>query len=84
MLANCSLISFKAIGSNGKTLKLTVHSAGYQFDCIGFNMAEKMQALFEEHGEDLWLDLAFYPGVNEWNGRRTLQLELVNLQVSSS
>lgn len=86
-LSNCQVLQYKAIGGNGKTLKLTVNCAGFQFECIGFGMAEKMKHIIDEYNQqgpvdEIWLDIAFYPGINEWAGRRTLQLELTDIKVS--
>lgn len=89
-LQNCQVLKHKALGANGKTLKLTVQCIGHEFECIGFNMVEKFNhiadnnPIFDDNGHEqpIWIDIAFYPGINEWNGRKSLQLELSDIQVS--
>ena len=56
-------------------LKLQLETGGRRFDAIGFNLAP--------HGEDAPLiDVAFTLQVNEWNGRRSLQLRLRDLRAA--
>ena len=56
-------------------LKLQLETGGRRFDAIGFNMAP--------HGEEAPLiDVAFTLQVNEWNGRRSLQLRLRRIKSS--
>ena len=56
-------------------LKLQLETGGRRFDAIGFNMAH--------HGEEAPLiDVAFTLQVNEWNGRRSLQLRLRDLRAA--
>lgn len=57
----------------GGHLKLKLTSGGRTFDAIGFGMAEK--------GVDSGrLEILFSPGMNEWNGKRTLQLLVKDLR----
>ena len=57
----------------GGHLKLKVSSGGRSFDAIGFGMAEK--------GVDSGrIEILFSPGINEWNGKRTLQLLVKDLR----
>lgn len=88
-LQNCQILKHQYIGANKKTLKLTVLCLNYQFECIGFNMVDKLEDIFAEEAEDFtrgddntWIDIAFYPGINEWNGRKSLQLELTDIKKS--
>ena len=56
-------------------LKLQLEAGGRRFDAIGFNMAQ--------HAEDApRIDVAFTLQVNEWNGRRSLQLRLRDLRAA--
>jgi single-stranded-DNA-specific exonuclease len=79
-LTDCLVLKHKAIGAKGKTLKLTVLCAGMEFECIGFGMAEKFEHINKNPNQEIWIDIAFYPGINEWRGRRTLQLELIDFK----
>jgi single-stranded-DNA-specific exonuclease len=87
-LQNCQVLKHQYIGANKKTLKLTLLCLDYQFECIGFNMADKMGEIWFEaleeglQSHEVWIDIAFYPGINEWNGRKSLQLELTDIKKS--
>ena len=50
-------------------LKLNLVAGGKSFDAIGFNMAERRDV-------PALIDVAFSLEVNEWNGRKTVQLRL--------
>jgi len=54
----------------GNHLKIRLAAAGCAFDAIGFNLAEKGAELSGA------VAIAFTLGWNEWNGRKTLQLNL--------
>lgn len=54
-------------------LKLQLAAGGRMFDAIGFSLAEKGAALSGV------LDVAFTLGWNEWNGRKSLQLNLKDI-----
>jgi single-stranded-DNA-specific exonuclease len=56
-------------------LKLQLEAGGRRFEAIGFNMAQ------HEDGPTL-IDAAFTLQVNEWNGRRSLQLKLRDLRAA--
>jgi single-stranded-DNA-specific exonuclease len=57
----------------GGHLKLRVSSGGRSFEAIGFGLADKAV----DNGR---VDLLFSPGINEWNGKRSLQLTLKDLR----
>ena len=57
----------------GGHLKLKLSSGGRTFDAIGFGMAEK--------GVDSGrVEILFSPGMNEWKGKKTLQLLVKDLR----
>ena len=57
----------------GGHLKLRLSCGGRSFDAIGFGLAEK--------GIDSGrVDLLFTPGINEWNGKKLLQLVVKDLR----
>jgi len=74
---NCTVRDVRAVGQ-GKHLKLSVEADKNTplFDAIGFNMGEWREHLSE--GDEI--DVLFYLEVNEWQGRRRLQLNLQDLR----
>ena len=71
-----TVVSADAIGSEGKHLRLTLcENEGKAHKCIGFK--------FGDWAEDLAsgdkIDTVFEVNANEWNGRRELQLKIVDL-----
>ena len=49
------------------------------FESIGFNMAEHYDKLIQ----DLPIDIAYAIGENEWNGKKSIQLELKDIKLRS-
>ena len=67
-------ISDSAVVGNGH-LKLKVKEGGILYDAIGFNMGKDIFSLNQ------CIKAAFVPQVNDWNGTRTIQLRLKDIQV---
>ena len=67
---NCRVFSLRVLGE--KHLKFNVEQDGCQIECIAFGFAER----FDQLGETV--DLMFRPGINEWRGKKTLQLQIVD------
>lgn len=67
----------KAIGSKQNHLKFLGQANDENIDMIGWSMHEKWVAL----GKPRSLDVAFYPGINEWNGKRNVQLEMKDIRL---
>ncbi|MCL6582867.1 MAG: single-stranded-DNA-specific exonuclease RecJ [bacterium] len=62
----------RCFGQGGRHLKFRLSDAlGRSFDCLGWNMANRI-AECKVHS----LDIAFRPYINEWNGQRSIQLEI--------
>ena len=59
-------------------LKMKLRQKNLSLDAIGFNMA----ALFETLGESGSVDAVYTPLINEWEGRRSVQLNLKALRPS--
>ena len=60
----------------GNHLKLRLVKGGVQFECVMFGMrAENLGA-----SEGSQVDAAFYPQINEFHGRRSVQLLMVDLR----
>jgi len=70
----------KAEGSAlGPHLKLIlIDRRGFKWDAVGWHMGEKAGALHEDDS----IDLAFQLGVNEWNGKRQMQLEIMDFRAA--
>lgn len=84
MLTDVKVIDFKPMGKEGNHLKLRVAANDVIFECVGWNMIEKMRDIQRGHKGDIWLDVAFTPGINEWNNRKSLQLMLEDIRVAMS
>ena len=71
-----SVVSADAIGKNGDHLRLALcQDGGKSHKCIGFKFGEWAEEL--KPGDKI--DAVFAINVNEWNGRRELQLKIVDL-----
>lgn len=66
--------------SEGKHLKLTLKDEGSVLDCIGFNMGR----LVEDYKIGDKVDIAGTLEINEFNGRRTVQINLKDIMKSIS
>ena len=69
---NLRLISKRIVGE--KHLKLEVQSGRQRHDAIAFHQAEWIERLSRE------VAIAYTPEINIWNGRRTIQLRVRDLQ----
>ena len=66
----------KIIGKNSDTLKFTVQDDRSAFEAIGFSMIDKYEFLLS--GEPI--DMVFEIGENEWNGKKSIQLEIKDIK----
>ncbi len=73
-----TLVSCREIGKNGGHLKMVVRDRETILDAIAFRMASCM----DEIAASSEVDLAFFPSINLWQGRRNLQLEIKNIRPS--
>jgi single-stranded-DNA-specific exonuclease len=62
------------VGADGKHLKLTLEQGGVVWDAIAFRQGGRLTGL------PTLLDLAYSVEVNEWEGRRRLQLNVQDLR----
>lgn len=60
----------RIVGNNH--LKIMVQQESISMDAIGFAMGEQLAKIDRSPS----VDIAFVPGINEWNGTRSLQLNL--------
>jgi len=66
------------VGKGHLKMKVKQNGSG-AFDVIGFNMHEYLPVI--RNGDDNQLNIAYSLEENEWNGRRTLQIRLRDVEV---
>ncbi len=90
--AGLTLLSARILGKNANVLKFRVRNqTGRIMDAMYFGEidemrtylearygAQRVQELFWGRGEGLTLDVTYYPSINEYMGRRTLQIVIRN------
>jgi single-stranded-DNA-specific exonuclease len=75
----CYVRDVRTVGSDSHHLKLLFGAPGeYVYDAIGFGMGEHAVHL----AEGTYLDVVYQLEANEWQGRRTLQLNIQDLRVA--
>ena len=67
----------KVVGERKNHVQLRVQQGDVTVKAIAWNMADRCKAL----KTDTLCSLAFQPSINEWNGRREVQLEVKDIQV---
>lgn len=73
------VVDIRSMGSDGQHLKVKVQAENkIPYDCIAFNVADEWKALVV--GDSI--DIVYYVDINEWNGRRELQLKVIDLKKS--
>lgn len=70
---------FKALGQEGKHLKLSLEQGGKKFDAIGFNLGKYASTL--TNGQKI--DIAYSLEENIWNGNTSLQLKLKDIHTGN-
>lgn len=71
------LVNSKAVGKDGSHLKTTVADNNHQVNAIGFNLFSKEQAI-----KNSICDVYGELGINEWAGKKNLQLMISDFEVS--
>lgn len=77
---NVTLRECREVGKNGAHLKLAVDDGSGTIRGIAFRAAEQKERMTTCKR----LDLAFTPIINEWNGRRSAEIRLVDWRASGS
>lgn len=72
-----SITESRCVGKDYSHLKLRLKGVNTTIDGIGFNMG----LYVEEVSAAKTVDLAFIPGINEFNGRRSVQLDVKDLGI---
>lgn len=78
---NIRILSMRVLGKNQNVCKMRVESqAGTKIDAVYFGDAEKMISFYrEKYGEqEMKASFVYYPEVNEYNGRESLQIIVKN------
>lgn len=74
---NVRVLSHRAVGQDGAHLQLSVGDSQTKLGCIAFRQGAWDGSLPDQ------IDLVYSIGVNEWNGRRDLQLVVQDIQEAS-
>lgn len=76
----CFVSASAAIGKTGSHWRLQLSDGrGKRVGCIGFKMGERAEAV--PYGS--FVDVVYHLDVNEWQGRKEIQLKLLDVRVSS-
>ncbi len=65
------------VGKNGDHLRLRLAQGNTTFDAIGFGLGANWHGVLNPG--DL-VDIVFEPDINEWNGRKDIQLKIVDIK----
>lgn len=78
-LRNARVLEVRTVGKDERHLRIKIARAGQPpLDCIGFGLGEWAYTLPD------CVDVAFELEINEWNGRRNLQLKLQDVRPAES
>ncbi|MCY4061345.1 MAG: single-stranded-DNA-specific exonuclease RecJ [Chloroflexi bacterium] len=73
------LLHCRRVGEDGRHLKLRVaNSSGGQADAIGFGLGEWARQMPRR------IDAVYHAEINEWGGRRNLQLQLLDIRPAAN
>ncbi len=67
----------RAVGESKKHLQLRLQQGDISLKAIGWNLAEKGRELLP----GTRCSVVFQPSINEWNGRREVQLEIKDFAI---
>ena len=68
-----SVVNARTVGHDGRHLKIRFATEfGTIVDSVGFSLGERIEEVNNCHT----LDVVFFPSVNEWRGRRTIDLQI--------
>ncbi len=77
---NVQVMNARPVGKTGRHLKMTVNpQSGDLLECIGFGLG----SLHEKLNMGTMIDMVYEVGVNEWNGRRQIQLSVNDINLLS-
>jgi single-stranded-DNA-specific exonuclease len=67
----------KRVGAGERHLQLRVRQQGRTMKAVGFGMADRLDELMSQGGQ---ISMAFTPRLNEWQGCRTIEVEMKDFQ----
>ena len=78
---NLKLFDARLVGKEGKHLKLRVvpDDGGYPVDAIAFGLGSRLGELEKSKN----FDMAYSLELNEWNGKRSVQLKVKDIEIPS-
>ena len=71
------------IGKNNNTMKMILNKNGRDIEAIKFNAQKDYKYLSDKFKANIIgnrIDAVFYPDINEFNGRRNLQVKLIDIR----
>ena len=75
LTSDLRVLHCRRVGEEGRHLKLKVaNDGGVQADAIGFGLGERARQMPRR------IDAAYHAEINEWQGRRSLQLQLLDIR----
>ena len=72
---NVKVVDYKILGATQNTIKFTLEQNGYKLEAICFN---DVKDLYFNIGEPTLMDIGYTLSYNVWNGRKSIQLMLVD------
>lgn len=78
---NVKVANYQLIGKNSDTLKVVFEAGGHYYNAIKFNGKEEFAYLDEKlKNNNGRVDIVYFPDINEFRGRTSLQLRLIDLR----
>lgn len=80
---NLFIKNINMIGKNNNTMKIILNKNGRDIEAIKFNAQKDYKYLSDKFKANIIgnrIDAVFYPDINEFNGRRNLQVKLIDIR----
>lgn len=80
---NLFIKNINMIGKNNNTMKMILNKNGRDIEAIKFNAQKDYKYLSDKFKTNIIgnrIDAVFYPDINEFNGRRNLQVKLIDIR----
>lgn len=80
---NLFIKNINMIGKNNNTMKMILNKNGREIEAIKFNAKKDYKYLSDKFKANIIgnrIDAVFYPDINEFNGRRNLQVKLIDIR----
>lgn len=80
---NLFIKNINMIGKNNNTMKMILNKNGRDIEAIKFNAQKDYKYLSDKFKANIIgnrIDAVFYPNINEFNGRRNLQVKLIDIR----